>query len=66
MVGFVAKVVTMITQMICFKKYTMKNYTQFIEELRNLYIYKFYWEREDRGSFNSKLYLEYLKARIND
>ena len=44
----------------------MKNYTQFIEELRNLYIYKFYWEREDRGSFNQKLYLEYLKARIND
>ncbi len=56
----------MIMQMKCFKKYTMKNYTQFIEELRNLYIYKFYWEREHRGTFNSKLYLEYLKARIND
>jgi len=48
------------------KKYTMKNYIKFIEELKNLYIYKFYWQREHRGTFNSKLYLEYLKAREND
>ena len=41
----------------------MKKYLKFIEEVKKLYIYKFYWEREYRGNFNSKLYLEYLKAR---
>jgi len=41
----------------------MKNFRLFTEELKKLYIYKFYWQREYRGNFNSKLYLEYLKAR---
>jgi len=35
----------------------------FLEELKQLPIYEFYWEREYRGNFNKKLYLEYLKAR---
>ncbi len=41
----------------------MKNYIKFIEELKNLYVYKFYWEREHRGTFNQKLYFRILKSK---
>ena len=41
----------------------MNKFQKFLQELKKLPTYKFYWEREYRGRFNSQLYLEYLKAR---
>ena len=41
----------------------MNKFKNFIEALKKIYIYKFYWQRQYRGNFNSQLYLEYLKAR---
>jgi hypothetical protein len=41
----------------------MNKFKLFLEELKKLPTYKYYWERKYRGNFNSQLYLEYLKAR---
>ena len=41
----------------------MNKLKKFLDEVRQLPTYKLKWQREYRGSFNSQLYLEYLKAR---